>query len=266
MPKVLKNLLSGYGYNLVALPKEDIAPMLLLYKNDGGVSSTESDLQKMFKIADSAPPRLVKNKKVIDIVGNASITFDSEAGVNILDWLLQKLKMGKLSAKLELDTKSIVKISYTNIIEEKVNLLELDNYISGSEPDIDSFNTFRKKLENSELYVVSSVLKSNAFSIAVEDGNNQALDVEASVKKIVDVNVDVKRDANNVITLQHKEVIPIVFAFKAQRIIYNKKKWWQFFNKDEAQFHIKDQQGLVLKDESNFPTSPLDEGESLIDI
>ena len=266
MAKVLKNLLSDYGYNLVALPKEDIAPLLLLYKNDDAVSSTESNLQKLFKIEDSAPPNIIKKKKVIDIDGAVNFTFNAEGGISMLDWLLKKLQMGKLSGKLKLDAKSKVKFSYKDINEEKVNLLDLDNFISGSEPDKDSFNTFKKKLENSELYVVNAVLKSNAFSIAVEDGNNQALDVEASVKKIVDVNVDVTRGENNVITLKHKEAIPIVFAFKAQKIIYNRKKWWKYFNKEEARFHIKDQQGLVLKDESDFPTSPLAEGVTLIDI
>lgn len=266
MAKVLKNLLSDYGYNLVALPKEDIAPLLLLYKNNKAVSSTESTLQKMFKITDSPPPAIIKNKKVADIDGMANVTFDAEGGISLLDRLLQKLKMGKLSGKLKLDKDDKVKITYENIKEDKVSLLDLDNFISGSEPDTDRFNTFRKKLENSELYVVNAVLKSNAFSIAVEDGNNQALDIEASIKNIVDVNVDVARGKNNVITLEHKKVNPIVFAFKAQKIIYDRNKWWEFFNKEEANFHIKDQQGMVLKDESDFPTSPLLEGESLIDI
>ena len=55
--------------------------------------------------------------------------------------LLEKLKMGKLSAKLKLDATNTVTISYQNIKEDKVDLLKLDNYISESEPSKQQFNT-----------------------------------------------------------------------------------------------------------------------------
>ena len=231
MAKVLKNLLSDYGYNLVALPKEDIVPLLLLYKNNDAVSSVNSPLQKLFKTADAAPPDIEKDKVVADIEGTASVIFDAEAGVNMLDWLLQKLKMGKLAGKLKLDATNKVTISYENILEDSVDLLDLDNFISGSEPDSANFNTFRKKLEDSELYVVSAVLKSNSFSVMVEDENGQSLNVDATVKGVVDVNVDVSHNKNNAITLKHNTAAPIAFAFKAQQIVYDHKKWWQLFKK-----------------------------------
>ena len=266
MARVLRNLLSDYGYNLVALPKEDIAPLLLLYKNNDGVSSAESSLQKLFKVADAPPPQLIRDKAVININGAANITYDAEGGINLLDWLLQKLKMGKLSAKLKLDASNKVNISYENVKEDKVDLLDLDNFISGSSPDTSHFNTFREKLENSELYVVTAVLKSNTFSIAIENENDQQMDVEATLKGIVDANVNVSHNKNNAITLQQDNADQLVFAFKAQRIIYDKKEWWQFSKKEEANFRIKDQQGVILKGEDDYPTDPLKEGETLIDI
>jgi hypothetical protein len=266
MAKVLKSLLTDYGYNLVALPKEDISPLLLLYKNDNGVSSVENYLQKLFAIADSPPPIVVKDKLVAGIQGAANITFDADAGVDMLDWLLQKLKMGKLSGKLKLDAASTVNISYENITEDKVGLLELDDFISGSEPDTSHFNTFKQKLKDSELYVVNAVLKSNSFSVSITDQNGQQGKLEATLKGIVDANVDVRHNNDNTITLKHDNAIPIVFAFKAQRILYDQNKWWQFFKKDEAGFHIKDQQGVILKSESDFPTNPLLTDTQLIEI
>jgi hypothetical protein len=266
MAKVLKNLLSDYGYNLVALPKEDIAPLLLLYKNEDGVSSVESKLQQLFIIEDVAPPVITKNKTVTSINGSATVIFDGESGFSMLDWLLQKLHMGKLSGKLNLANNNKVTISYENIKEDKVSLLDLDNFISGSVPDATRFHSFKQKLENSELYVINAVLKSNSFSIAVEDQNGQQVDMNATVKGIVDASVNISHSKKNAITLQHNDATPVVFAFKAQRIIYDEKKWWQFFKKDEANFHIKDQQGVILKNEDDFPTAPLKTNADLIDL
>jgi hypothetical protein len=266
MSKVLTSILSDYGYNLVALPKEDIAPLLLLFKNYDSVSSAENNLQKLFAIADSPPPIIVKDKIVAGLQGTANVTFDGEAGVDVLDWLLQKLKMGKLGGKFKLDGANTVKISYENVLEDKVGLLDLDDFISGSEPDTERFKTFKQKLENSELYVVNAVLKSNSFSVAVTGENGQQANLEATIKGILDANVDLKHNSDNSITLKNDNATPVIFAFKAQQIIYDQKQWWEFFKKDEAQFHIKDQQGVILKSESDFPTISLKTGTDLIRI
>ena len=98
------------------------------------------------------------------------------------------------------------------------------------------------------------MLKSNAFTVTVTDKNGQHVDVEATVKGVLEANVDFNRNKNNSITLKHANEAPVVFAFKAQRIIYDAKQWWEFFRKEEAFFRIKDQQGVVMKGESDFPT------------
>jgi hypothetical protein len=266
MAKVLKNLLSDYGYNLVALPKEDIQPLLLLYKNGDAVSSVEDSLEKLFKQANAPVPTVVKDKPVTNIDGSADVLFDAEGGVSMIGRLLEKLNLGKLNAKLKVEATHKVKITYENIKEDKVSLLELDGFITDANPDTARFGTFKAKLENSELYVINNVLKSNSFSIVVEDANGTQLNVEADIKNIVNANVNVSKNKNNAITLKHNNPDTIiVFAFKAQKIIYDQKKWWEFYKKNEAKFHIKDQQGVVMKNE-RFPTVALKTDVALIDM
>lgn len=267
MAKVLKNLLSNYGYNLVALPKEDIVPLMLLYKNGNSVSAIESTVDKLFSIADAPLPVVTKDMSVTSIDGGASIIFDAEGGVSMLDWLLNTLKMGKFSAKTEIEATHKVKITYENVKEDKVSLLQLDSFISGSDPVQGKFNTFKEKLEDSELYVINNVLKSNSFSVAVEDAIGSQVDIEARLKGIVDANVDISRNKNNELTLRHTNTDAyIVFAVKAQQIIYDQKEWWQFFRKKEAKFRIKDQQGVILRGEDKFPTRSLQMGELEVNI
>ena len=266
MAKVLKNLLSDYGYNLVALPKAGIEPLTLLYKKDDGLGSLGSPINKLFAIGNKAEPEILRDTEVPDIEGSAALTLDATGGVSILENLLAKLNMGKLGANLKLDSNNTVTISYQNVLEDKVELLDLDNFISESNPATAQFNTYKEKLENSDLYVISAILKSNSFSITVEDKNGQHVDIEATVKGILGAKVDLTRNKNNSITLKHSNEKPVVFAFQAQRIIYDKKKWWQFGKKDEALFRIQDQQGEILKNESDLPTQPLKLGNEMAEL
>ena len=167
-----------------------------------------------------------------------------------------------MEKKLEkMDLKNFVylnKHTYENVKEDKVDLLSLDNFISSSDPVEGKFNAFKEKLEDSELYVINNVLKSNSFSIAVEDASGAKVDMEATVKGIVDSNVNISRNTNNDITLKNPNADSyIVFAFKAQKILYDQKKWWQLFKKNEAKFRIKDQQGVILRGEATYSTQPL---------
>ena len=181
MAQVLKNLLTDYGYNLVALPKSDLEPLGLLFKRDDGLGSIDSSLLKLFTIADAAPPVIRRDSAVSDIKGSALVTFDAKAGINLLQSLLGHLGLGKASAKLDLNTNHTVAIGYEQITEDKIDLLELDNYISGSDPNRVQFNTFKDKLENSELYVINAVLKSSTFSIKIDDKSGQKVNLDATV-------------------------------------------------------------------------------------
>ncbi len=261
MAKVLKNLLTSYGYNLVALPKEDIAPLLLLYKNEDSLGSLDGTLDNFFYIGDKEMPELILNKTVSGIEGSTVITYDAEGGLSILDNLLARMKMGKLGGKLKLDSNDTITIKYEDPKEDKVSLLALDNYISTSNPSKKKFTTYQEKLEKSELYVVNAVLKSNSFSITVQDSNGQELDVEATIKGLLDANTNLSRNKKNFMTLTNPTGTPLVFAFKAQQIIYEPTAWWQFFTKEKGKFRIKDQQGEILKGESDFPTRRLELNE-----
>lgn len=266
MAKVLKNLLTDYGYNLVALPKTDLTPLQLLFKTTNGLGSVNSTITKLFEADECAPPQLLPDAQVADITGSAAITYDAQTGINVLESLLQKLNLGKANTKASVDGNHNITISYQNVIESKVDLLDLDKFITGSEPNVSEFGSFREKLEHSELYVINAVLKSSSFTVTMTDKDGQKVNVSAAVKGIIDVSADVSRSKDNAITLSNPAGVTVVFGFKAQRILYDEKKWWQLLKPDAVKFRIIDQQGEVLRDESDLPTLPLSVFENGVDI
>lgn len=251
-----KSPLTNLGYSLVAWPKAAIYPLLLLYKTANGVSSIDARLAELFKTGDVAPPRIIRDDEAADIKGSAALVFDASAGVNILDWLLNKLHLGKMSADVKLNKSYEVTVSYKNIREDKVSLLALDGYLSRSKPSRERLNTFREKLEQNELYVITAAAKSADISISIASTDGQDISTDSTVKGIVEANMKAVRKKNEVIELAYKtdEDKPVVFAFKAQQIIYDKKTFW---GGGTGLFYIKDQIGSVLLSSEDVPTRPL---------
>lgn len=257
--------LTNLGYNLIAWPKTGIHPLLLLYKTDQGVSSLEATLKDLFKTGDTAPPQIKKDALATDIKGVAELTFDAKGGINMLDWLLNKLHLGKMAANVSLNESYEVTVSYLHVREDKVSLLALDNFISTSKPGKDKFNTFRNKLENSELYVVNAIAKSNDIAVTIAAKNGQDINADTTIKGIIDANIEAIRKQHNALELSYKteEDKPVVFAFKAQQIIYEKSSFW---NDKPARFYIKDQVGKVLLSPEDIPTRPLRTENFLIEL
>ena len=229
------------------------------------MSAVEADLDDLFKPGDAAPPQVKSGVEATDIKGAAELTFDAKGGINMLDWLLNKLNLGKLSGNITLNDSYEVTVSYLKVKEDKVSLLALDNFISTSKPGKQQFNSFKNKLENSELYVINSVVKSNDIAVTIAAKNGQDVNLDATVKGIVDANMSAARKQNNSVELVYKtdQDKPVVFAFKAQQIIYESASFWK---NEPARFYIKDQVGAVLLGPEDLPTRPLKTEGGLIDI
>jgi hypothetical protein len=260
MSKILKNLLAEYGYNVIALPKSDISPLLLLCKDESNVTSLDSPITTLFTSSEQAPPPLISTAVTIDVAASTSVTFDSDTGFSLLSWLLDKLKMGKLDAKLNLDQNKVLTVKYENVQEDKIDLVRLDGYISSATAIKNKFRTYQQKLEDSDLYVVNAVLKSNAFTVTIEDKTGVVADIDATIKGIVSINQNIKRTSDNSITIHSTDETPLAFAFKAQHIFYNKKSFWEkLFNsgEDEGGFRLSPATGVILKGVEDIKTEPL---------
>lgn len=267
MNRMIENILADKGYNFVVSPSESIKPLLLLFKNKDGVSSTDSMLTKIFPAVDIFPPQVSKNKKVQDISQNSKVSYEFSAGVNVLESLLKKLNLGNAGANTDLDKQVTVNVVYENILRDYVSFVDLDQYISGTSPSDEKMNASREKLEDSELYVITEVLKSKSYSATVESGDAQSAKIEATLKGILDADANWKREKDNSLSMKYEAENPLVFAFKAVQIIYDSNKFWQFFGgKKEVTFKISNQQGLVLKGEEDFPVRMLEVQGGLVEL
>lgn len=256
--------LTKLGYSLVALPKTGIKPLLLLYKTINGVSSLDALLGELFQTVNVTIPQGLPEEATVDIRGAAELTYDAQGSIRMLDWLLSKLNLGKIAADVALSGNYEVAVSYTGVTEEKVSLLGLDSFISDADPRMAKFNSFGDKLRNNELFVINAVLKSPAMSVTISGKNGMDIHTDVAVKSILEANADIARKASNAITLDYKvDGKPVVFAFKAQQILYEKESFW---SGRPARFKIREQTGVVLLGPEDIETRALMTGTVLVDI
>lgn len=256
---IIKNLLKEHGYSLVALPKADISPLQLLSKETGYVSFLGGTVQTLFTADEAGVPHVERDAEVNSIQGETSLSFDLEGGISFLENIFKVIginhtyKLGSLKGSTNLKNADSVVFSFSNPKEDRIDLLGLDKFLNGSIPQEKAFKSYVKRLKESDLYVISAVLKSTDFSIEVFDSNATYVDISADVKSIVDVDGKVSRDRDSEYKIQYKGDKPFVFALKAVQVLYDKPKWFEFWNKEEAYFRIKNQESLVVRgDESEI--------------
>lgn len=262
----IKNLLGEYGYEIVALPKADIRPLLLLCKEGEQLTSLDSDVELLFEEDTAAIP--FPTTAVSDISGQNTLTFDFGSGIELLQNLFKALQVDSSELKMNIAANQGLEItcSYENVKEDKVSFLTLDNYISGAIPLEKEFKSTMEKLKKSELYIITAVLKSNRFSIKAGNATSNNADFTASLEKLASVNAKVNRVKDNVYSISTDGETDMVFAYKAVQILYEKAKWFEFWKPQEANFRIKNQKGMVLRGMESFPVRLLKTSNSISDI
>jgi hypothetical protein len=263
---ILQDYFKEKGYNVVALPKSNIRPLGLLALENGNLSDLGSRVDVLFEEDSSPLPAVAKNVAIPDLQGQTVVSFRLSAGIGLLNGLLGSLGLGKAAANAKLSDSDKILFSFDGAAEDGIKgFLDLDNFISGAVPQVERFKTYSEKLKNSELYIITSVLKCNNFSIQVINKDSQDITTGIEIKEAASAHGELKRSKDSKILVSHTGKESLVFAFKAVQIIYDAPKWFQFWDKKQAQFKIKAQTGMVLKFE-NFPVKELDLGEGLVSM
>ena len=270
MANFIRNLLTQRGYSIVALPKTGIHPLQLLSDEDSHLSSLEADIELLFE--PGKVPKVSPNTKVAPISGRKALEFKLSAGMDFLKGIFKALRLNsaKLEAKANASRDYKVEFSYENVKEDKVSNLALDQFLSAATAIEGKFRTYEERLKNSELYVITSVLKSNSFSIKITDANGQGVDLNTALQGMVEANVKIDRNHSDGYTITHKGEALLIFAFKAVQIYYDKAQWWEFWKSDEASFRIREEEGLVLKadevTDEDVPVNELYTGDDLVEV
>lgn len=260
MKMITKNMLQQFGYNLVALPKSDIYPLQILAKHDKEFVYKIGSINDFFAQGDEiAQPAIEKDKNVPDLIeGTYALNLDFKTKLNLLNFW----KMIFNGAHFQAHVKNADKLvfSYSNGSVTEINsLLNLNAYINDAKINEKKISTFREQLENNELFIITSVLYSNSFSIELIDNNDLEAKAEISdSKQVVEIETELRRKKEKSDKISYNsEETSLVVGFQAVKLIYNKSFW----SSKKANYKVKSKEGIILRSEEKFPVIKLNTDE-----
>lgn len=221
-------LLKKFGYNVVRLPKADIAPMQAFIVKKGEAMPL-GPLSAIFKPLNGVPaPTLKMDVPAASINGEKTSDLSAGLGISILDGLISVLSGSKISLNAQFNSASAISFQFADVFEDSINVFELDKYLGSV--DIDPASTFIPKLlEADDVYVIIAIIKTNKLSIDSKSSGGQAPKVDIPViKEIVGANVEVSANQGNSSNITFEGKTQLTFGFKAVRIFFDNGKYERF--------------------------------------
>lgn len=208
------------GLLKVTLPREHISPLMIIQKVADGTGEIIGSVDELFSSTTTTLPLNVLGEKVSEFSGDNTAKMNMEAGLSFLQGIWSKLGKGELKGSF--NKEDVVSFHFNNLIRDSIKSeILLNNFLYTAITSMPENAPYRNALSNGELYIITSVLKSNDFTITVHDEKTGEGKLSIGLKELIDVdlkgggsvesNESIKNNGGNV-----------VFALRAKRIIYKK--------------------------------------------
>jgi hypothetical protein len=217
----LVTFLKQYGYNLMSFPKEDIRPLDLFTKN-GGALEKIGKMEHIFKagMEELPMPTLIENLHTANISKMKSDSVNTKLGVSLLSNILTGMGMKDLGITTQFGKARNLMFQFNDVFEDKIELIELDCFLSAAQI-LNIGNNTKKLMAKNELYVITSVLKSN--SISINTGESKTIDISAEASDCLDIisgNIGLSFSAENKSEVTFSGKKQLVFGFRAIRLFF----------------------------------------------
>lgn len=245
------------GLLKVALPRERITPLMIIQKVADGTGEIIGSVEELFTSTTMTLPLDVKDEKVSEFSGGNTAKMNMEAGLSFLQGIWSKLGKGDLKGEFKKD--DVFSFHFNNLLRDSIKSeITLSSFIFSSIATLEANNPYRQALKNGDLYVVTSVLKSNDFTITVQDEKTGEGKLSLGLKDLFDV--DIKAGGSNVSNESIKNNGGyMIFALRAKQIFYHKN----IFGKEKFSLENPDIEKVLGPEQT---TSNLTTGSGLIEI
>jgi hypothetical protein len=223
------SFLNSLGYNPVRLPRADLQPFTLLTRS-GPALKVLGPLSDIVT-TNASPPSISLDKAAADINGQRSDGINIDFGLKVLAQLLEALGAPSLGLNFAYKNASKVEFSYENVLRDALTVTALDRYLNNAQPQV-STSLFNKLDEADEAFVISEVLKSNAFAVNATNTNGTSVEVDVpGIKDILGINTKVEVSSEDDRKVSYKGGQPLCFAFIAWSV-------WIEVKDGDARFRI----------------------------
>lgn len=220
--------LRSFGYNVVRLPRADVSPLQLLARR-GDTLDRLGDLATVVLPGDSVPlPRIRKDTPAANLSGRRSGDLSLGVGLSLLGTVIGAMGGSKLGLELGYKNAKSVSFEFQGVLEDRVDVAALDQYLTDA--DVSPLSTHVTRLLDADsVYVTTATLKSRAIAVEAKSSKSTGVDVSVpEIRGVVGGNVKVGPEAATASKVTFEGSLPLVFAFQAVRLVYEKGCYRRF--------------------------------------
>ncbi len=213
--------LKSYGYNVVRLPKADIAPLQVL-ERQGRSLGRLGDLADILVAGEAIPlPEVRRDVRAANISGQRTGSMNIGIGLNILGTIIGAIGGSSLGLEAAYEGARTSVFEFEDVYEDSVKITQLDQFLGDA--DVNPYSRHvANLLEADELYIINAAIKSTKFTVEARKKDGTALEVKIPViQEIVGGEVKVSGEAETTTKATYEAPEPLIFGFQAVRLYYD---------------------------------------------
>jgi len=214
--------LKDRGYCVLRMPRSDMKPLQTL------IRAGKKDLNRLGELASI----MVKGKNELPTISRDNIApggisgketskVKVEIGVTILGGIIRALGGNDLGLSTAFGKGKSITFKFENVLEDHSDVDLLDQFLSTAAIKPDQKTVTTALLED-EVYVITSTIKTNKFTVNAAGDNNVkvALDVPV-IQQAVSGNLKIETGKAVEGTVSYEGITPVVFGFQAVQLMYD---------------------------------------------
>ena len=215
--------LAQFGYSVVRLPRQDIAP-LQLFSRDGRDLSPIGDLTQLFTPGTSPVPAIRRDQKAADVTGTIKTTLSLGLGLSVLG---NFLKAFGVDAALDASYQKArtVSFEFKTLLSDLVDTLAVEQclnaaHVTPGAPHVSQL------LDADQIYLITRTLKSKSFTVDASGEGGAKLDLNLpAIQQAVGAKLNVSRDGTSTSKVTYEGDTLLVFGVQAIRLFYDQGQY-----------------------------------------
>jgi hypothetical protein len=253
------------NFNPVALPSGDIEVLQFLLSKDGNLErlGSEDYINKLFESnGQGVLPYAKEGIPVPEISGTHSLATDVNVHFSFLTALKSYLG-SDISTTLNANKDSQLVFAFESPFMDRISSFsDLDDYLNKSV--LKSTNNYAKRLKDSQIYVITAVLKTTNFAIGLVDKSKLKADLKIpSIKDFVEGDLTISREGSTQRVRKYKGDKPIAFAIQVVKVQHDQTFWQGLLDKQGVFWTIKED-GFVVKGDDDKEVEFLNADKPLV--
>jgi hypothetical protein len=222
------NALKSAGYNMVRLPKADIQPMQLLYKNGDALERLGAVTKLLVEGGNIQVPAMTTGTRAANISGTRTSEMKIGFGLSLLGTIIGAMGGATIGLETEYSRAKTAAFEFNDVLEDRIEVLDLDQYLGDA--DINPASVYvGKLLEADKLFITTAIIKSTKFTFEAKDASGNKIDLNVpAIQGIVSGKVKVGVESAASTKLTYEGETPLVFGFQAVQIFYENGAYTSF--------------------------------------